>query len=120
MEFRPARSKKYDIKKGGGAYAPPPLFLITIIHFAITFVVENLSAPMVIQDKSDFGGVVAVLFGVAVDRVAVDADAAFPTIKGDNIVRDAHDGGIEQAFKVCIVVLATILFMRSFDVAVIR
>ena len=97
-----------------------PLFLITVVHFATAFVGENYSAPMLTQDESDFGGVVAVLFGVTVDCVAVDADAAYPIIKGDSIVHGAHDGSIEQAFKVGVVVFTTILVVRSFDVAVIR
>ena len=97
-----------------------PLFLITVVHFATTSIGENLSIPTVTQDESDFGGVIAILFGVAVDCVAIDADATFPIIEADGIMFYAHDGSIEQAFKVCIVVLATILLVRSFDVAVIR
>ena len=110
------RSKKYNIEKRG-VY---PFFLITIIHFATAFVGENYSIPpTVTQDESNFGRVIAVLVGVAVDCVAVDADAAFPMIEADDIVFYAHDGGIEQALEVSIIVFATILVMYSFDVVFI-
>ena len=68
---------------------------------------ELFYPPTVTQDESNFGRV-AVLVGVAVDCVAVDADAAFPMIEADDTVFYAHDGGIEQALEVSIIVFATI------------
>ena len=97
-----------------------PFFLITVIHVATAFVGENYSIhPTVAQDESDFGGIVTILVGIAVDCVAVDADAAFPMIEADDTVFYAHDGGIEQALEVSIIVFATILVMYSLDVVFI-
>lgn len=95
-------------------------FLMTIIHFATAFVGENYPAPTLTQEKGDFGGVVAVLFGVAIYCVAVDADAAYPIIEADGVMFYAHNGSMEQALEVGIVAFATILVVYSLNVASIR